>query len=59
MESKMKNIDLKYVNLIIKEIIEQINLFSIQKFDLERNKLLYMASVINKTNLFLTLLQVN
>jgi hypothetical protein len=53
----MKDKDLKYINLIIKEIVAYIDNFPTLKFKSDRSKFIYVANILTKINLFLALLQ--
>ena len=50
--------DIKYINLIIKEIIDQVDCFQLQDFENERSKFIYIANITTKINLFLNLLKI-
>ena len=54
----MNEEDIKYINLIIKEIITQVNSFKRMNFPHEKAKLSYIANVITRMNLFLGLISV-
>lgn len=55
----MKDNDIKYINLIIKEIVAYVDNFPILKFKNDRSKFIYLANILTKINLFLALLQVS
>jgi hypothetical protein len=55
----MRDEDIKYVNLIIEEIVSYVDNFKRMKFPTEKAKLLYIANVISKMNVFLSLLEIS
>jgi hypothetical protein len=55
----MKNEDVDYINLIIAEIVSYVDNFKRMKFPTEKAKLIYIANVISKMNVFLSLLEIS
>jgi hypothetical protein len=55
----MKNEDVDYINLIIAEIVSYVDNFKRMRFPTEKAKLIYIANVISKMNVFLSLLEIS
>lgn len=54
----MRDDDIKYINMIIVEIVSYVDNYKRMIFPNERAKLIYIANVINKMNIFLSLLEI-
>ena len=51
--------DLEYINLIIKEIVDFVDMFNTKEFKNEKERIVYIAMVLTKVNLFLNLIQMS
>lgn len=55
----MENEDIEYINLIIAEIVGYVDNLKRMKFPTEKAKIIYIANVISKMNVFLSLLEIS
>ena len=54
----MTDEDINYIDLIVKEIVSHIDMFSEIDFKTEKMKFIYIGNILGKINVFINLLQV-
>ena len=52
----MQNDEIKYINMIMKEIIQSIDDFPKRRFSTDKQKIVMVSTILTETNLFLALL---
>ena len=52
----MQNDEIKYINMIMKEIIQSIDDFPKRRFNTDKQKIVMVSTILTETNLFLALL---
>ena len=52
----MQNDEIKYINMIMKEIIQSIDDFPKKRFSSDKQKIIMVSTILTETNLFLALL---
>lgn len=54
----MTDEDINYIDLIVKEIVNHIDMFSEIDFETEKMKFIYIGNILGKINVFINLLQI-